>query len=286
MKEFHSHLESFEVWLKSNIPFVNDSGDPLETSPELSLGRSMGYSFFGGGKRFRPLLSVLVHRLFQDNDKAVYPYAAALEMIHTYSLIHDDLPCMDNDDIRRGQPTNHKVFGEDIALLAGDALISEAFLMISKSYASSPKLALQLINLLGKSIGPQGMVMGQVLDLKSIEPNSEKMKKIHQLKTGALIKASVVGGGQIAGVDSRTEQHLRAFSDLFGEAFQVADDIQDFAEKSTAGGEASIVEALGEKKAKEHLVQLSDQSVQILKEISGASSDLVQLVKFNLNRAQ
>ena len=183
------------------------------------LHDSMAYSLFAGGKRIRPVLCLAAAAMIAPGgEEAALPAAAAMEMIHTYSLIHDDLPAMDNDDFRRGKPSNHKQFGEANAILAGDGLLTGAFLLLAK--ASKPAVAETI------AVGAMDMVAGQSLDLNPV-PELSPLYRIHALKTGALIKASVLSGALSVGADSDALRALSAFAEHYGLLFQITDDILD-----------------------------------------------------------
>ncbi|MBE6530187.1 MAG: polyprenyl synthetase family protein [Ruminococcaceae bacterium] len=189
------------------------------------------YSLFAGGKRIRPTLVLEFCRLFGGREASALPFAAAVEMIHTYSLIHDDLPCMDDDDLRRGKPTNHKVFGDAIALLAGDALLTGAFEVAATNTDVAPEVATMATAYLAANAGRYGMIGGQVMDIegerRKLSP--EELLKLHSLKTGALINASCVLGALAAGVtpnDSAMEKVI-LYAEKIGLAFQIVDDLLD-----------------------------------------------------------
>lgn len=249
------------------------------------LRDSMIYSATNGGKRFRPVLAILVAELFNCPVSTVLPFATAVEFIHTYSLIHDDLPCMDNDDVRRGKPTNHKVYGEDFALLAGDALLTEAFLVISKNYMEQPELMGQLITLLAEAAGVRGMVGGQAIDLRAGQKNFtiDELKKLHVLKTGALIRIAAEGAAKIAGATDEQVYSIKRFGEGLGLAFQVADDILDHGEKDQ--DQRSFTGLLGLEGTKNYLKELSDEIKEELNEIPQKSALLEYLVWFNQTRS-
>ena len=195
------------------------------------LLRAEQYSLFAGGKRIRPTLTLEFCRMFGGSDAAALPFACAVEMIHTYSLIHDDLPCMDNDDLRRGKPTNHKAFGESTALLAGDSLLTGAFELAASNLEAGVENAAMGVAYLASSVGRYGMVGGQIMDLQGEgrELTLDELLKLHSLKTGALINASAVLGALAAGVsftDPRM-QDVVTYSEKIGLAFQIVDDILD-----------------------------------------------------------
>lgn len=196
------------------------------------LQEAMRYSLFAGGKRIRPILALAAYETCGGDPRDIVPYASTLELIHTYSLIHDDLPAMDNDDLRRGKPTNHKVYGEAIAILAGDALLTEAFSILADATLSSKVSAAHLMGALREialASGLDGMVAGQVQDMLSEnrEPDSETLKFIHSHKTGALLRASVRIGPILYGSGQTSLDALTAYGDSIGLAFQVIDDILD-----------------------------------------------------------
>lgn len=189
------------------------------------------YSLFAGGKRIRPMLTLEFCRLFGGEDAAALPFACAVEMIHTYSLIHDDLPCMDDDELRRGKPCNHKVFGEGMALLAGDALLTGAFEAAATNTEAGPEISAMAVAYLAGSVGRYGMIGGQVMDIEGEgnELGLESLLKLHSLKTGALIGASCVLGALAAGVrfDDPCMVDVITYSENIGLVFQIIDDILD-----------------------------------------------------------
>ncbi|MFE4238509.1 polyprenyl synthetase family protein [Peribacillus butanolivorans] len=192
---------------------------------------AMTYSLEAGGKRIRPLLVFAVLEAFGKNLKTGIPAAAAIEMIHTYSLIHDDLPAMDDDDLRRGKPTNHKVFGEAVAVLAGDALLTYSFQLVTDMIDPevTAEMKLNLVSEIAKSAGAEGMVGGQVADMEgeSKQLTLKELEYIHEHKTGKLLTASIISGAILAGANNEQHQHLRDFAYHLGLAFQIRDDILD-----------------------------------------------------------
>ena len=264
-----SYLKSLELDSSTAIGYLQDS---------------MLYSATNGGKRFRPVLSILTGELLGASSERILPFAVAVELVHTYSLIHDDLPCMDNDDIRRGKPTNHKVYGEDFALLAGDALLTEAFYLVADSYSDNGFLAAQLIKLLSKAAGIRGMVGGQAIDLKaqSAVKNIDDLKLLHSLKTGALIQLSVEGSAMIAGAKASDIESLKKFGAGLGLAFQIADDILDHGEKDQ--DQRSFTGYLGVAGTQDLLAKVSQESLQSLHKVSTEASLLEHLINFNQTR--
>ena len=205
-----------------------------------TLNQSMYYSLLNGGKRIRPVLALASAEAVGGDVERVLPAAVALELIHTYSLIHDDLPAMDNDDYRRGRLSNHKVFGEANAILAGDALLTYAFELLADTGVGQPERQLRIIRAVAVAAGKEGMVGGQVADMagEGKTLNLDEIEKIHKRKTGALMKASVQLGGILAG---GTEQQVKALTDYaqaLGLAFQIKDDILDVAGNSEILGKS------------------------------------------------
>ncbi len=204
---------------------------PNESCREAAVIKAMSYSLLAGGKRVRPTLVLAFCEALGGEVEAALPYACAIEMIHTYSLIHDDLPCMDNDDLRRGKPSNHKVFGEDIALLAGDALQSLAFdvMLRPESLEKAGMNGASAAAVLAYACGPTGMVGGQVIDLETEgkDPDLDTIKEMYAKKTGALLSAACVMGAVLAGADEGVIASVRTYAEKIGLAFQIVDDILD-----------------------------------------------------------
>lgn len=204
---------------------------PEPEGPAADVVKAMKYSLFAGGKRLRPILCIAGAEALGEDGSHVMPVACALEMIHTYSLIHDDLPAMDNDDMRRGKPTNHKVFGEAEAILAGDGLLTEAFRVMAQIPLGKirPEALLRVICLVAQASGYQGMVGGQVTDIqserKTVEPATVEF--IHSHKTGALIAASVTSGAILGAASETQVDAINAYGRGIGLAFQISDDILD-----------------------------------------------------------
>ncbi len=192
---------------------------------------AMRYSLLAGGKRLRPVLALAACEAVGGALQDALGFACAVEMIHTYSLIHDDLPCMDDDDLRRGRPTNHKVYGEAIATLAGDALLTDAFRVLARSARNSlaPSIVIETIAELAIAAGSTGMVGGQVIDLlgEGKSKTIEELEELHGMKTGALFLASVRGGARMGGASTKQIESLEAYARALGLAFQVVDDLLD-----------------------------------------------------------
>ena len=237
-------MSRYKEFSKQNIPVINQKMyDFLEkTSQSEILFDSMVYSLDAGGKRFRPLLLLATVDFFgQTLENSHYEIAAALEMIHTYSLIHDDLPAMDDDDLRRGKPTNHKVYGEGLAILAGDALLTESFHLVAEMEVESA-LKVELIRLLAKASGSAGMIAGQVEDVlgEGKKINFRELQKMHQKKTGMLIQFAVEAGVLMSTQSFEMKKWLLEYAQNVGIAFQIRDDLLD-----VLGDEAAIGKKVG-----------------------------------------
>lgn len=288
-------MENFEVFLKNwSDELWKSKAIQLHFQHEAhffqafeKLWSSQNYSLQTGGKRFRPRLVLAVADALQMNSKNFLPWAAAIEMVHTYSLIHDDLPCMDNDDERRGKPTNHKVYGEAAALLAGDSLLTESFSLLSRSYFDQPILAVQLIRLLSEVAGARGMIGGQALDLFSdFNMNSNEIQDLHYLKTAALIRACLEGAALIAGLPKEQQKALADFGDCLGLAFQVKDDLLDIHEKEEV--QKNLAQQIGPEETHLFLNQISAKAEKYLELLPGYSlgkwNSLSHLLQQNQSR--
>lgn len=223
-EHYEQYLAFAEKALENFLPLPNEVWD--EDGAPRRIVEAMQYSLLAGGKRLRPVMLLAACRANGGDMEQALPFAAAIEMIHTYSLIHDDLPAMDNDDLRRGKPTNHKVFGEGMAVLAGDALLTHAFETMASSRHSE---ALDVLKLFASCAGISGMIAGQVADLE-LEGHTPDIKMVHyiqQRKTSALFTAAVVGGLMLAHADNEKLAAGRAFALRYGLAFQITDDILD-----------------------------------------------------------
>lgn len=220
-----SYLKNYQTQVEAAL------SDSLPIVYPETIYESMRYSLLAGGKRLRPVLCLATCEMMGGTVEMAMPTACALEMIHTMSLIHDDLPAMDNDDYRRGKPTNHKVYGDDIAILAGDGLLAYAFEYIArKTQNVPPQQVLQTIAHLGRAVGAAGLVGGQVVDLQSegkADVTAETLTYIHNHKTGALLEACVVCGAILAGANDEQTAKLSKYAQNIGLAFQIIDDILD-----------------------------------------------------------
>ncbi|MGI5879248.1 MAG: polyprenyl synthetase family protein [Syntrophomonadaceae bacterium] len=228
-------LNEFQIEVQERKKFIDSclTGclEQVDAYPAI-IHQAIHYAVFNGGKRLRPMLVMEGAVLAGGDRESVIPTACALEMIHSYSLVHDDLPAMDDDDFRRGKPTCHKVFGEDIAILTGDALLTAAFELIAQNAAFAPikaERALQVISEVSKAAGSRGMIGGQVIDLQSEGKNIEfsTLQTLHSLKTGALFKAALRSGAILGGMDSTGLEKITSFAHSFGLLFQITDDLLD-----------------------------------------------------------
>lgn len=223
---------SLASYLQERAAIVEEALDrSLPLGDPAKIYEAMRYSLLAGGKRLRPVLCLAACELTGGSIEMALPTACALEMIHTMSLIHDDLPAMDNDDYRRGKLTNHKVFGEDIAILAGDGLLAYAFEYVATRTRGVPPLQIiDVLARLGRTVGAAGLVGGQVLDLESegkTDISAEALSSIHTLKTGALLETSVVSGAILAGASPEDIDRLTRYAKNIGLAFQIVDDVLD-----------------------------------------------------------
>jgi geranylgeranyl diphosphate synthase type II len=257
---------------------------------------AMSYSLSVGGKRIRPLLLMLSYGLYCDRYSDVLEVAAAVEMIHTYSLIHDDLPSMDNDDLRRGKPTCHRVYGEAIAILAGDGLLNEAANILIKYSLKQGDRALKAASIILEASGAEGMIGGQVVDILSEDKKIgiDKLNYMHRKKTGALIKASILAGAVIAGATKEDLDILDTFGEKLGLAFQVKDDILDIIGDTTVLGKnvksdlennkTTYVTEYGLEECKEICTDLTGECIELLRKLNSNTDNLQQLTNFLLTR--
>ena len=278
LNDFRSH---YEPLLQQELHAQIDA-----LSIPQSLKESMNYSLQAGGKRIRPILMLAVmHELGADHPDAL-KVAAAIEMIHTYSLIHDDLPSMDNDDLRRGMPTNHKVYGEAVAILAGDALLTYSFGLIARLQNVSSDDKVSLIDLMSVASGAEGMVGGQILDIEGEEKklSLEELEQVHRLKTGALLTFSILSGAILAQAKPEIILSLTKFGEHLGLAFQIQDDILDVTGTSEELGKTAGKDENSEKstypgiltlpRAKE---KLDYHAAEALRSIESLDSDMALL---------
>lgn len=255
------------------------------------------YSLMGGGKRLRPILALATANMLGANQEFVLTPACTLEIVHTYSLIHDDLPCMDDDDFRRGKPSLHKKYSEGHAVLTGDYLLTYAFELLAKSPHLNADVKLRLISTLSQSIGADGMIGGQVMDLayEGKKIPLDTLKLLHRKKTGALITAAIEFGGILANVNEKQMEHLRLFGENIGLAFQIIDDVLDVTSSQTKHGrpvssdvlneKSTYVQLLGLEQSKAYAQECYNQALQYLKFFPNqAASPLRKLAEFMIHR--
>ena len=280
--------------------FPDRRGSAAEGVSPTSLHTAIRYSLFAGGKRIRPILSMAAFEAVGGEGNEILPFACALEMIHTYSLIHDDLPALDNDDYRRGQLTCHKAFGEAIGILAGDALLTEAFRLMTKRSMGglSPRdgQILDVIHEVAQAAGMQGMVGGQVLDIESEgkEANLPTVEYIHTHKTGAMILVSVRAGAKLGGGDEGALRALTRYGEGIGLAFQIADDILNVEGKATllgkktgsdlSKGKATYPSVLGLEESKRRARELVELAVDAIHSFGSEAQPLREIAWFIVSR--
>lgn len=270
---------------------------PKGEGAQAQINEAMRYAVLGGGKRLRPFLMIETSRLFGAPEQGIYRAAAALECVHVYSLIHDDLPCMDDDDLRRGKPTVHKAYDEAMAVLTGDALLTLAFeILVNEQTHSSADTRINLVGNLAKCAGVNGMIGGQVMDIYASERilDEEMIRTLQSLKTGALIKYAVDCGAIYGQASTEERRSLEIYADRLGLAFQIRDDVLD-AEgdaiamgkntgKDARQGKATFVSIWGLKKAKEKAIALGEEAKQALGKFGARANLLKDTVDFVVQR--
>ena len=287
------------AWIADRAPRVDAALDrylPKATAKPATIHQAMRYSLFAGGKRMRPALVLAAAEACGGEMSAAFPHAAAVECIHTYSLIHDDLPGMDNDDLRRGKPTNHKVYGEGMAILAGDGLLTWAFEILAQAETTRRYGTRDYILELARAAGSQQLIAGQVADLEGEgKPlTAAQLRYIHERKTSALLRCSVRLGGMSANC---TPGQLRALTDFgyhVGLAFQVIDDILDVTQtteqlgktagKDTRAQKATYPSIVGLERSRKIAAELTDKAFAALKPFKGRAVALEALAEFLLKR--
>ena len=263
------------------------------------LKEAIRYSLLAGGKRIRPILTIAAAEACGwggEGRELALPVGAVLELIHTYSLIHDDLPAMDNDDLRRGRPTSHKVFGEAAAILAGDSLLSESFALLSSLKTGRPEVLLRVIREIAVASGADGMAGGQAMDLEvqGKKIPVEALERLHRKKTGCLIQAAVVAGAMVGGADPRRLEALRAYGSAVGLAFQIADDILDVEGETkvlgkTAGSDAAHFKAtypsvMGLEASRRLAGEAADEAVRALESFGEDAEPLRGIARYIVAR--
>ena len=271
---------------------------PKTVDLEKQVVDAMEYALMAGGKRVRPFLVLESAKIFGVGESSALRVAAAVECAHTYSLIHDDLPCMDDDDMRRGQPSVHKKFDEATAVLAGDALLTLAFEILSHEYThSDARVRCELISYMAKALGVNGMVGGQMIDLLAENKDLDKISitRLQRMKTGALIVFSGEAGAILGKASAKRRNAMMGYAHDVGLAFQIVDDLLDeegsteqigkTAGKDAAAGKATLVSLVGAEQARTMACMLTEQAVQHLELFGGKAENLRNLAKFIINRA-
>ena len=272
---------------------------PKEEGYQKTVIEAMNYSFLAGGKRLRPILMLETYRLFGGKSKVIEPFMAAIEMIHTYSLVHDDLPAMDNDEYRRGKKTTHVVYGEAMAILAGDALLTYAFETAAKALDIEPQNPGigKAIRILSAKAGIYGMVGGQTVDVESentCDMTKEKLDFIYRLKTSALIEASMMIGAVLAGATGSEQKIVEAVASKVGLAFQIQDDILDVTSTMEVLGKpigsdeknhkSTYVTYEGIEKAKQDVADLSEKAIAQMETLVVKNEFLTELLRYLISR--
>ena len=284
---------------KREVEAALETALPAPAGLQRSVIEAARYSLFAGGKRLRPILCLTAAEVVGGSSHCLMPAACALEMIHTYSLIHDDLPAMDNDDYRRGQLTSHKVYGEAIAILAGDALLTEAFELMARTRdipGQSPERVLEAIRILVKAAGYRGMIGGQVIDLEceNVETDMATVEYMHIHKTGALLSASLEIGALLGGGAPEQTRCLKRYGHHFGLAFQITDDLLDIEGDAremgkqpgsdVARNKKTYPALLGLARSKESAREHVEQALHQLASFGGAAEPLRALARYLLVR--
>jgi len=289
------YLETRKSLIDNKLESFFSDHKPKGSGPFSALYEAMHYSLFPGGKRLRPILTCAAAEAIGGKAEDVLPVACAIEMIHTYSLIHDDLPAMDDDDYRRGKPSNHIKFGEATAILAGDALVTEAFGWLSRAHREielSPKVALEIIEDLGKACGAQGMIGGQHLDIKLQEKSEDEinypeLEFLYIRKTGNLILAAITSGAKIAGANEKQIKALTQYGENLGLAFQLVDDILDIHDnyKGPDGNRKPVFPSiLSMSESKQRTLELASRAAETLKDFDSKADPLREIAQYIVER--
>lgn len=286
----------FETLRRSKVKKIEDVLQrylPKQKGRQRLIMEAMAYSLLAGGKRLRPMLMRETYRLFDGKSEVIYPFMAAIEMIHTYSLVHDDLPAMDNDDYRRGRKTTHVVYGEDVGILAGDALLNYAFETAFKAFVTDPEESLTIgraLGVLGEKAGIYGMIGGQVIDVKETGHKVEKevLDSIYELKTSALIEASMMIGAILGGASEEEVKTVEHIAGRVGLAYQIQDDILDVTSTDETLGKpvhsdeknekTTYVTLLGLEEAKKKVEENSREAIELFKKLPGENPYLEELL--------
>ncbi|OPY57543.1 MAG: Farnesyl diphosphate synthase [Pelotomaculum sp. PtaU1.Bin035] len=299
LRRLEGEKVNFNEALDKRAAIVEEALDRYLPSADVYpqiLHQAMRYSVMSGGKRLRPVMVMAVAEAAGGKADNVLPAACALEMIHSYSLIHDDLPAMDDDDYRRGRPTNHKIYGEAMAILAGDALLTMAFGLLAKCSNSRPEDVVKVIAEVAAAAGTSGMIGGQVVDTFSAgeEINADTLEYIHRNKTGALYRAAVRTGAILAGAEEKKLAVLTEYAEYLGLAFQIKDDILDIEGDAAKIGKpvgsdlknnkATYPSLFGMAQAKKKACQAADKALSALKLFGNEADFLRELVQFVIER--
>lgn len=289
-REIGKRAEEIEKIIKEYLP--------KEEGYQKTIMEAMNYSILAGGKRLRPMLMLETYRLFGGNSKTIYPFMAAIEMIHTYSLVHDDLPAMDNDEYRRGRKTTHIVYGEAMGILAGDALLNYAFETASGAFQLEPENPAvgQAMLVLARKAGIYGMIGGQVVDVESEGTviDKEKLDFIHLHKTSALLESAMVIGAILAGANKEEQNLVEKAAGKIGLAFQIQDDILDITSTTEElgkpvgsdekNGKNTYVAFEGLEKSKEDVKKISESAMEDLQKLPYENPFLIELIKELIER--
>lgn len=292
----NNNIQDFQKQMKQKVQKIEDILQeylPKQRGYQSVIMEAMGYSLLAGGKRLRPMLMQETFCLYDGTSKALRPFMAALEMIHTYSLVHDDLPAMDNDEYRRGRKTTHIVYGEDMGILAGDALLNYAFETAFRAFVIEPEKSLAIgraLAVLGEKAGIYGMIGGQVIDVKETGHTVAKdvLDTIYRLKTAALIEAAMMIGAILGGASEEDVKKVERIAEYVGVAFQIQDDILDVTSTSEVLGKpvhsdeknekTTYVTLMGIDEAKKEVERLSNEAITLLHQLPGKNAFLEELL--------
>lgn len=292
----NNNIQDFQKQMKQKVQKIEDILQeylPKQRGYQSVIMEAMGYSLLAGGKRLRPMLMQETFFLYDGTSKALRPFMAALEMIHTYSLVHDDLPAMDNDEYRRGRKTTHIVYGEDMGILAGDALLNYAFETAFRAFVIEPEDSLAIgraLAVLGEKAGIYGMIGGQVIDVKETGHAVAKdvLDTIYRLKTAALIEAAMMIGAILGGASEEDVKKVERIAEYVGVAFQIQDDILDVTSTSEVLGKpvhsdeknekTTYVTLMGIDEAKKEVESLSNEAITLLHQLPGKNAFLEELL--------
>ena len=289
----------FKIWFEEKVNIVNEYLSRIieeKEKPQKLIYEAMNYSLLSEGKKLRPVLLLGAYELFRDDSNEALPFACAMEMIHTYSLIHDDLPAMDNDDYRRGKLSNHKKYGQATAILAGDGLLNKAFETgLEAAMNSNSMNAVKALKIIADSSGTEGMIGGQLIDMDGNKIKTiEDLKYMYSLKTGAIIKSSLIAGAALAGASDEEMELLGSYAEKIGLAFQIEDDILDVTSTQEKLGKAIGSDAANKKityltyksieEARQDVEKFTRQAIENLGIFGGRAVYLVELAKYLTNR--